>query len=197
MRGVAAMSANDGRAMQVHVDKIGSDGFDFDEPIEEEWITESLGAGSPYTPTGVGHLKVHLDRKRGSVVQARGTVRLSVMVDCARCLHPVEISLNQVLDVVLFPAGTEPEPGTDGELNQEDVGVATYEQGVIDLAALVRDEIFLEMPMTPSCDYADPRQCKHFMANLGPLQNELEVGEQAGERPSDPRWAVLAKLKRD
>ncbi|MEM6732687.1 MAG: hypothetical protein AAF658_14100, partial [Myxococcota bacterium] len=67
--------------MRVHVDKIGNDGFDFDEPITEEWIDEALGEASPLRSAGAGHLKVHLERKRGSVVQARGTVRVSVKAD--------------------------------------------------------------------------------------------------------------------
>ncbi|MEO1173853.1 MAG: DUF177 domain-containing protein [Myxococcota bacterium] len=182
--------------MRVHVDTIGKDGFDFDEPIDEEWIGGALGDGSPYTAANSGHLKVHLERKRQAVVQARGSLKLAVKVDCSRCLHPVEIEFTHALDVVLFPAGSEPAAGTDGELDGADIGVATYEDGVVDLSALVRDEIFLEMPMTPTCENADPRDCEHFMANLGPLEAELEVGEPTPEeKPVDPRWAALGKLK--
>lgn len=184
--------------MRVHVDTIGTDGFDFDEPIDEEWLAEALGDESPYRAVGSGHLKVHLERKRASVVQARGHLNVAVKVDCSRCLYPVEIGFTHTLDVVLFPAGSEPSAGNDGELDGADVGVATYDDGVVDLSALVRDEIFLEMPMTPTCESADPRDCEHFMANLGPLEKELEVGEPVpDEKPVDPRWAALKNLKAD
>ncbi len=182
--------------MRVHVDKIGSDGFDFDEPLSLDWMNEALGEDSPFSAAKEGRLKVHLERRRGGVVQARGTLQVTLASDCARCLYPVEVTLNHDLDVVLFPLGSEPQPGPDGELAAEDMGVATYDEGEIDLSAIVRDEIFLEMPMNPTCDFADPRDCGHFMANLGKYESELQVGEQEPEdKAPDPRWAALGRLK--
>lgn len=184
--------------MRVHVDKIGTDGFDFDEPLSEEWMSAALGEDSPFAPAEEGRLQVHLDRRRGGVVQARGSVQVSLKTDCSRCLYPVEVTLNHDLDVVLFPAGSEPQPGPDGELAEADMGVATYDEGEIDLTALVRDEIFLEMPMNPTCDFVDPRDCDHFMANLGKYERELQVGDdEPAEKPVDPRWAALGRIKRD
>ncbi|MEL6543509.1 MAG: DUF177 domain-containing protein, partial [Myxococcota bacterium] len=162
----------------------------------EEWVNESLGEKSPFVAANPGRLKVHLERRRAGVVQARGTLQVSLRADCARCLYPVEVTLNQGLDLVLFPLGSEPQAGPDGELGAEDMGVATYTDGEVDLTSLVRDEIFLEMPMNPTCDFNDPRDCDHFMANLGKYDKELQVGENAPEeKPVDPRWAALNRLK--
>ncbi len=183
--------------MRVNVNTIGPDGFDFDEPIEQTWLEAALGSDSPFRPTRAGHLKVHLARRRSDVVRARGSLTVEVEADCSRCLFPVPTTLELELDVILFPQGREPKAGADGELGEEDIGVATYRDDVIDLHDMVRDEIFLEMPMTPTCKHADPRDCVHFVNNLGARTSDVQFGDEHEEAKIDPRWASLGKLKSD
>lgn len=183
--------------MHVHIDTIGPGGFDFEETIESTWLQQALGHDSPYRPCCNGHLKVRLVRKRSDMVRARGHLKVTVEADCVRCLSPVPIDLEIELDVVLVPLSEEPPAASDGELSQEDVGVATYRDRVIDLQALVRDEIFLEMPMSPVCSAEDMDACERFMADVEQHPEPLQVGEASSDEVGcDPRWAALRALKR-
>lgn len=181
--------------MKIHLEKIGPDGFHFVEPIEEVWLNECLGGDSAFAAAGPGSLDVMLYRSKHEVVHVRGSVRVTLNTSCVRCLFGIELALNQPIDVVLFPAGKEPEAGEDGELSSDDLGVGSYEGGEIDLSALVRDEIYLEMPMNPNCGIEDPRECEHFMRNLGDHQKDLHYGDAPVAKPTDSRWAALSKVK--
>lgn len=181
--------------MKIELDKIGPEGYDHDSPIEPAWLAEALGPRAPFGPAGQGRLTVHLARV-GDVVHVRGKVYVKLKADCGRCLEPLDFDLNAALEVALFPKGAEPAPGPDGELSEEDMGVATYEGGVIDLSELVKDEIFLEMPMNPMCSYERAADCPNFQKYAGPAatapESEPETPSPAG---GDPRWAGLKRIK--
>lgn len=175
--------------MRVHIDKIGPDGFDLAEEVTEEWLDQALGADSPFRGACAGNLSVHLDRI-DEVVHVRGRARLELRASCSRCLGPVELKVDTRLDVTLFPRGKEPPASTDGEVAEEDLGVATYQDKEIDLSGIVHDEVLLELPMNPVCK----QDCAGLCPTCG--QN-LNDGKCECAPPSDPRWDALSRLKLD
>ena len=173
--------------MKIHIDRIGPEGVDVDEPVTTDWLTDALGAGSEFTPAGDGRLSVHLTRAE-DVVHVRGRIWVDLGSDCARCLEPVEIKVASSIDVTVFPRGEEPEASTDGELSEDDMGIATYDNREIDLSSVVHDEVFLELPMRPLCS----ESCAGLCPTCG--QN-LNNGPCACEPKTPEHWSALRQIK--
>lgn len=177
-------------ALKVQLDKIGPEGYELDTRLEVSWLIELMNATkAPYEPRGPGRLAVRLDRA-GDVVHVRGRVSASLSTPCGRCLEPLSYELNVPLEVAMFPAGSEPAAGPEGDLEADDLGVSTYEKKEIDLTAVVRDEIFLEMPMNPVC--VDNSNCEALLASVAKAAQDPVDDKKPG---SDPRWAALKSIK--
>jgi len=81
----------------------------------------------------------------------------------------------------------EPPASADGEVAEEDLGVGTYEDKEIDLAAVVRDEAFLELPMSPLCSRA-----ARIVPGCG---HDLNTGPCGCAAVIDDRWQSLKRIK--
>jgi uncharacterized protein len=173
--------------VRVEIDKIGPDGLDLDEPVECSWVNETLGTASPFRCVENGHIEVHLDRIEDAV-HVRGRTRLALAAQCSRCLGDVSLALDAPVEVTLFPRGQEPTPGEQGELSDEDMGVSTYEGEEIDLASVIHDEVFLELPMVPVCS----DECAGLCPVCGGNLNETRC--TCAPNP-DLRWEGLSRIK--
>jgi uncharacterized protein len=179
--------------VKIHIDKIGDDGLDLDEPLTREWLAEALGPDSVFAPAaeqGEGQFVAHLTRL-DDVVHVRGRVHVQLEAVCSRCLAPVILPMDTPLQVTAFPKGREPtalgDKG-DGELTDDDMGVTTYENQEIDLARVVQDEVFLELPMTPLCS----EDCAGLCRTCG---HNLNEGPCNCAPSPDMRWSALGRIK--
>ena len=173
--------------MRIPIEKIGPEGLDVDESVATDWLAQALGENAPFRPTAEGHVSVHLERTE-EVVRVSGRARIVLEGQCARCLGPVPLALNTPLNVTLVPRGEEPLPGLEGELDADEMGVACYEEEEIDLANVLHDEVFLELPMNVVCSEA----CAGLCPSCGKNLNEGPCG---CEPPSDERWQALKRIK--
>jgi uncharacterized protein len=186
---VAGHDSLDNRTtMKILVDKIGPEGLDYDEPIAVDWITEVLGADAVFSAVEPGQLKAHFE-KVGDAVSARGEAKLTLRALCSRCVEPITLVIDDEFSISLFERGEEPPARTDGELQLDDLGVATYENGEIDINEFIRDEILLQLPMNPRCSETCAGLCPQCGGNLnnGPCGCSAIV---------DPRWAALQKFQK-
>ncbi len=171
--------------MKVPLDKIGPDGYDLDTKLELPWMAELLrDAKAPFEAVEPGELSVRLDRA-GEVVHVRGDITVHLSTPCGRCLRALTYDIEAPIEVAMFPLGSEPSAGEEGELESDDLGVSTYEHKEIDLTNLVRDEIFLEMPMNPVCEGKAAESCVAAI----PAASEPEKPK------TDPRWDALKSIK--
>ncbi len=119
---------------------------------------------------------LHLSRtSRGILVQ--GTINTTARGECVRCLEPASVDLEvPVEELYVYP----PEPGAE---------FTVADDGILDLALLLREEIILDTPMgvlcKPDCAGLCPTCGKNL--NEGPCDCE---GEDI-----DPRLAALKRLK--
>jgi len=173
--------------MRIPVDKIGPDGLDIDEAVPREWLTAALGEGSSFRASAPGRLSLHLERIE-DVVQLSGRAHVEVEADCSRCLGRVPLALDAPLRVTLVPKGAEPRSGADGELTADDLGVATYDDKEIDVSAVIHDEVFLELPMTPLCSEGCAGLCPQCGKNL----NEGACGCAP---QGNQTWEALKRIK--
>ncbi len=87
--------------------------------------------------------------RSGTSVSLDGSLRASLKFSCGRCLEEFSRVLDLDVNVVLEKAGGVPAKET--ELKGEDLDVSFYSGQTINLDDLVREEIFLNLPMRPLC----------------------------------------------
>lgn len=109
----------------------------------------------------------------------QGVMNCTHFAECNRCLEEVEITFDFDLEE-LFAI----------PLHGEDSAFVVGEDGILDLAPLLREEIFLQTPNHILCK-AD---CKGLCIKCGQNLNHGECGCDREE--IDPRWASLATLQK-
>jgi uncharacterized protein len=144
-------------------------------------LSASLGSfdltGSHLLDDGAVHFDLHLERILEGLV-VRGTVEAEWAGVCGRCLRSVSGRLRIGVDE-LFE--TEPIEGETYQLDHDS----------IDLEALTRDAIGVELPLAPRCRPDCAGLCSQCGADLNDTDCACVVDD------SDPRWAALAALEFD
>lgn len=108
------------------------------------------------------------------MLHLKGGGTFQVMHPCVRCMQDVEIDVPVDFDSRLLPSDKDPDQGK--ELDQEafddavaaaleggdETVVSYYDNGIIDLSDLLREQLFLEFPLYPCCDGPEaktPKEC--------------------------------------
>ena len=111
----------------------------------------------------------------GRSVEAAGAVRTTWQGECRRCLRPVGGRLEGEVRELFEP---DPEEGETYPLVHDE----------IDLEALARDTVMLELPPAPLCR----EDCQGICLLCGADRN---TGACTCAPPPDPRWAALDDLR--
>jgi len=121
--------------------------------------------------------------KRGSEVEISGGFAGTVPLACSRCLEPFPFRVAPEIAVRLLPKPTAREE--EVELSGDDLEVEFYDGDVLDLAALLRAETLLTLPMKPLCR----EECRGLCPVCGGNRNQVACACEV--RWADPRLAVL------
>jgi uncharacterized protein len=149
----------------------------FEAPFDEEHVFEPRGAAETDV---VADSLVTVDVKLQSFVgglHVRGTVSAPWQGTCRRCSIPV-LGVSRVEVRERFV--DEPKEG--------DEEVYPIVNDFIDLAPLVHDAIFLDLPLAPLCR----EDCQGLCPVCGIDRNDATCTCQ---QPGDPRWATLESLR--
>ena len=172
-------------------------GVDVKERLPQAWVNTLLTSDTDgaWNAVGDASLDVHLDPDP-ETYRLRGTGHFAIAHDCVRCLQPVPFHLDVDFGLRLIQGDPERPPeeedeglsGFDDEGFEDDEDFVTYQGDKIDLGEIIREQIFLTVPMHPSCDSegADPAEACAFDAE--------GAAEKEAERWEDPRWAALKQL---
>lgn len=107
-----------------------------------------------------------------------GLLRSKIEQECVRCLEPTEVPLELEIDeLYYYPPGTAPEGA-----------YVVGENAYIDLAPLVRELAWLNVPIKPLCKPDCQGLCMECGQNLNLGDCDCEVED------IDPRLEVLRKL---
>lgn len=126
--------------------------------------------------------------ERGFLLTA--SVSYDQTVRCKRCLEPVRVPVASDVELLLLLGEDDVAPG-EIELEEEDLGVLHLADDVVDLDALLVEQLELEVPMRVVCR----EDCRGLCPSCGVNRNEVDCGCDA--READPRWAELMKFRRD
>jgi uncharacterized protein len=141
-------------------------------------------------------------RKDDDLYQLAGRIRGSIELVCARCLEPFAFPIDVPFDLRYLPqhmnmgasGGDEDDEDADEDAEAEEVGgddltTAFYRDDRIDLAHMVREQLYLVLPMKP----LHREDCKGLCPSCGANLNETTCACQTAWE--DPRLAPLKKLK--
>lgn len=124
-------------------------------------------------------------------LELRARVTGNVEVACSRCLEPVGVDVDDEIFLVLEVAEGDDAPGGEREIGAEDADLYPVEGGRLDVDALLREQLDLQLPVKPLCR----EDCKGLCPECGADRNRTACACRREE--IDPRFAPLARLKKD
>lgn len=144
-------------------------------------------AGELVTLTGKTTFSGETERidSRGRV---RGTIIADASLDCTRCLEPVEKHIVIPFEAV-FLDSSEEDKSIEKEVGDEQLDESLVENGRIDIAEVVREQILLAMPEQIFCR----EDCRGLCPKCGSNLNLIDC--KCADDEVDPRWAVLKNLR--
>lgn len=154
--------------------------------IPDEGLTvETPAALAPAFGEGGWELKAVAIQvgRQGAEVEVSGGFEGTVSLVCSRCLEPFPFRVAPELAVRLLPKPSL--RAEEVELSGDDLEVDFYDGDLLDLAALLRAETLLALPMKPLCR----EECRGLCPVCGGNRNQVPCACEV--RPADPRLAVL------
>src|SRR4051812_40877280 len=149
--------------------------FEKSLPAPEGWRVELIGV-----PAGAEvDLRLRLESVMEGVLVS-GEVDVPLVGSCARCLEPVEDTLELDLQELFAYAGSTT------EATSEEDEVRRIEGDFPDLEPMVRDAVVLALPLAPVCS----QDCRGLCVDCGQRLDDLPADHT--HEVLDPRWAGLA-----
>ncbi|MEW6382203.1 MAG: DUF177 domain-containing protein [bacterium] len=131
-------------------------------------------------------VNVKIEKIRKEIL-IRGTINTQLELECSRCLNHFLYPVAENFQTIFQPFS----PRTldeEIELAKEDLDIEFYQDDIIDLTEIVRDQILLSIPMIPVCEPA----CQGLCPQCG--QNLNQARCQCVTETVDPRWQKLQYL---
>ncbi len=125
-------------------------------------------------------------------IRLHGRFSTVLWLQCGRCLTEFSLAVSAPFEVLLMPpkaANGAVQEGQEVQLAEADLVVTPLEGDRINVTEWVREQLLLEVPLVPLCKV----DCSGLCATCGA---DLNTGPCECDAPVDPRFAVLAKLKR-
>lgn len=118
------------------------------------------------------HVEIY---KRAVGYNVRGHIKGSVTLRCSRCDEEYEEKIDRDFSFDLMPTSEI----TEGQIKHGELDVKFSDEDVMDLSEVVREQIFLNLPVKPLCG----RECK------------VADYREWDEETKDNRWDKLKELK--
>ncbi len=138
-----------------------------------------------------GSLDALVEKGDDDTVHVRGRLLASLGLACGRCLEDFALPVTQEIDLFYLPHRREQveEEADEVELSDRDMVVTYYAQDRLDLGEVLREQLFLAIPMKRLCD----ESCRGLCPTCGTNRN-TGTCECAPEASGDPRLLPLRTL---
>jgi len=135
-------------------------------------------------------VRCSLIRKGDTKVELQGRLRSILTLDCDRCLAPYQREVDVALQM-LFEVETDAAwQVKDLEYRIPDLDTVILDEPVIDLDDVIRQQLYLALPMKNLCS----DQCKGICSSCGANRNLAPCG--CADKHENSPFAVLAQLKK-
>jgi uncharacterized protein len=184
-RGAAVNAEED--ILKINVNKIPEGGMPVRFERDGAWFRENLAgtASCDFLPDRIDVAST-VRRIRENVF-IEGTVAATGEMPCCRCLETAHLQLRSAFKYTFAPSPAQPEE--DAELKAEDLDFAYYEGEIIDLDAVILEQILLQIPIKPLCTELCRGLCPRCGINLNTASCNCQT------EAVDERFAVLKKIK--
>ncbi len=162
----------------------------FEQRYQPQALQAELAGGADmFTLAAPVDLSFEIDKDKADFRLA-GRVQTTVELSCSRCLERFTWPIDALFDLTYRPL-TAGAGAAEREIEEEDFSTAFYENDEIDLGELIRERLYLSVPMKPLCHDA----CKGLCPQCGVNRNREACG--CRDHWVDPRLAALHSLKSD
>jgi uncharacterized protein len=117
-----------------------------------------------------------------------GGVQTTLELPCSRCVEPFTSPVDASFDLRYHPRTQNVGEG-EREVEEDDLSTSFYEDETIDLGQLIREQLYLSLPMKPLCRDACNGLCPQCGTNLNRGTCDCRRDWE------DPRLAPLKALK--
>lgn len=149
--------------------------------------------------------------RTNSGVLVTGALSTAVQVTCNLCLYPIALPVRFALEESFHPStnmatgrALRPEEYEGGLEDLDDEALRIDDKHILDIAEVVRQNLWLALPMYPGCNWTGEGGCPN-LSRAPSLEDVrlLRAGESAfttaldGDAGDgiDPRWAALRSLQ--
>jgi DUF177 domain-containing protein len=177
----------------IDISTIPPEGLSVEEPLDASSLHLEREDGFALGQGGL--LACRLERADGNSVHVRGRFDAELDLECNRCLEHFAFPIDQEVDLFYLPhqpgaARGEEEEEDEVELDDHEMVVAYHDGQRLDLGEMVREQIFLSVPMKRLCR----EDCKGRCLRCGADLNAQPCGCPPVEDGADPRLLPLKKL---
>ena len=174
----------------IDIPRIPPEGLDLDLGLDA--VSLRLEGERDFLLQPGAHLRAHVDLVDGSTVHIRGRLTATVEPECGRCLERYGSGLSQELDLFYLPRAAERPQDQEEEvgLGDHEVVVGYYDGDRLDLGEVVREQMFLSLPLKRLCR----EDCRGLCPGCGKNLNAGACGCPPTREPEDARLAPLRRL---
>ena len=158
----------------------------FEQVYRPEQLAVSDDAFRVAAPVNLA-FDIHKDKDQ---FRLAGSVNTTLELPCSRCLEPFMWPVDSSFDLRYQPHARNTGEG-EREIEEDDLTTAFYENDTIDLGQMMREQLFLALPMKPLCQDG----CKGLCPACGINWNKGACN--CSNQWEDPRLAALKALRRD
>jgi uncharacterized protein len=133
----------------IDVVRIPPEGMDVNCPLDPGEVHVQGEEG--FTLEAGGHIVCRIEKGDDETVHVKGRVAVRLGLECGRCLEAFSLPLDHGLDLFYLPHQPGEETEDEEEISERDLVVAYYREGRLDLGEIVREQIFLTLPMKRLC----------------------------------------------
>lgn len=131
-----------------------------------------------------------LMRKGETKVELQGRLKSALILDCDRCLASYQQEVDVALQMLFEVATDAAWQVKDLEYRIPDLDTIILDEPVIDLDDVIRQQLYLALPMKSLCS----PQCKGICSRCGANRNLVLCG--CADNYENSPFAALAQLKR-
>jgi uncharacterized protein len=134
--------------LRIDVSKIPTEGLDLQETLTGAQIR--IEGGEDFSLQDGGLLRCHVEHRDEETVHVTGELLARLELVCGRCLDAFPLAIAHKLELFFLPHREEQDED-EVELTERDMVVAYYREHSIDLGEMVREQLFLAVPLKRLC----------------------------------------------
>lgn len=182
MKGLSGRSS-----LVIEVSQIPPDGMDLASQLEPAVL--GVEGEEVFALESGGSVSCHIEKTDVETVHVKGHLTARLALECGRCLERFFLPVDQGMELFCLPHRPDDSSEDEEDLAERDIVVAYYRDGRLDLGEMIREQLFLSLPLSRVCR-AD---CRGLCPTCGTNLNSAPCGCVPAQSPFSPLARLLDK----